>query len=105
MVQVAATEFICLITSDAIEGVKSGNRVAIKQQDVMESLENFGFDEYVTVIESYLRRKQVPALKALDKTQHLKSRQNTQWKLVNKLLIMDATKQVVHTGKLGAYLK
>lgn len=53
LVQVAATEFICFITSDAIEGVKTSSRVAIKEQDVLESLENLGFEDYLSVIETH----------------------------------------------------
>lgn len=54
-VQVAATEFICFVTSDAIENVKQGSRVAIKEQDVLESLENLGFEDYLQVIETHQR--------------------------------------------------
>ena len=43
LMQVVATEFICFITSDAIDNVLTTGRVAIKEQDILESLENLGF--------------------------------------------------------------
>lgn len=55
LVQVAATEFISFITSDAIDNVMTGNRVAIKEQDVLESLESLGFEDYIQVIETHQR--------------------------------------------------
>ena len=55
LVQVAATEFVCFVTSDAIESVQQAGRVAIKEQDVIESLENLGFTSYLRVLDSQLR--------------------------------------------------
>ncbi len=52
LMQVASTEFICFVTSDAIDNVNAMGRVAIKEQDIIESLENLGFANYIFVIDS-----------------------------------------------------
>lgn len=55
--QVAVTEFVCFVTSDAIESVQKFGRVAIKGQDVIESLEALGFGSYIGVMDSHTRSK------------------------------------------------
>jgi histone H3/H4 len=57
LMQVASTEFICFVTSDAIDNVLQMGRVSIKEQDVIESLENLGFSNYLFVIDSHSRVK------------------------------------------------
>ena len=57
LMQMSATEFICFVTSDAIDNVLSLGRVAIKEQDVIESLENLGFSNYLFVIDALTRVK------------------------------------------------
>ena len=56
MVQVAVTEFICFITSDIMEEISKEKRVAIKEQDIIESLDKMGFGEYVFVLETLMRK-------------------------------------------------
>ena len=56
LVQVAVTEFICFITSDVIEEISKEKRVAIKEQDIIESLDKMGFEPYVSVLETLMRK-------------------------------------------------
>ena len=56
LVQVAVTEFICFITSDMIDEITKQNRVAIKEQDILESLENMGFSHYLPVLDTQMRK-------------------------------------------------
>ena len=56
MVQVAVTEFICFITSDIIDEIQKERRVAIKEQDIIESLDKMGFSSYVPVLETLMRK-------------------------------------------------
>ena len=56
LVQVAVTEFICFITSDIIEEISKEGRVAIKEQDIIESLDKMGFSHYVSVMETLMRK-------------------------------------------------
>ena len=44
LVQVAVTEFICFITSDIIEELSKEKRVAIKEQDIIESVDKMGYE-------------------------------------------------------------
>ncbi len=55
LMQVVCTEFICFVTSDAVESVREQGRVAIKEQDIMEALDNLGFDHYLFVLETQMR--------------------------------------------------
>ena len=50
------TEFICFITSDIIEEISKERRVAIKEQDIIESLDKMGFEDYVPVLETLMRK-------------------------------------------------
>jgi len=54
--QVAATEFICFFTSDTIEEVHEQQRVAIKDQDIVETMSKLGFDHYVPTLEALVKR-------------------------------------------------
>lgn len=56
LMQVAVTEFICFITSDVIDEISSEKRVAIKEQDLIESIEKMGFKPYVRVLETLMRK-------------------------------------------------
>ena len=56
LVQVALTEFICFITSDIIEDVREQQRVAIKDQDILESMDKLGFDHYIPCLEALVKR-------------------------------------------------
>ena len=56
LVQVAVTEFICFITSDMIDEITKQNRVAIKEQDIIESLENMGFSHYLPILDTQMRK-------------------------------------------------
>ena len=50
------TEFICFITGDIIEEISKEKRVAIKEQDIIESLDKMGFGHYVPVMEALMRK-------------------------------------------------
>ena len=52
----AVTEFICFITSDIIEEISKEKRVAIKEQDIIESLDKMGFAHFVPVLETLMRK-------------------------------------------------
>lgn len=54
MVQVAATEFICFVTSDSIDSVLAEGRVAVREQDLMDSVERLGFGSYASIMETQL---------------------------------------------------
>ncbi len=56
MMQVFVTEFICFITGDIIEEISKEKRVAIKEQDIIESLDKMGFGHYVPVMEALMRK-------------------------------------------------
>ena len=56
LVQVAVTEFICFITSDIIEEISKERRVAIKEQDIIESLDKMGYTHYVPILETMMRK-------------------------------------------------
>ena len=55
LVQVACTEFICFVTSEAVESVQKQGRVAIKETDIQESLERLGFTQYLMALDCQLR--------------------------------------------------
>ena len=44
------------ITGDIIEEISKEKRVAIKEQDVIESLDKMGFGHYVPVLEALMRK-------------------------------------------------
>jgi hypothetical protein len=54
--QVAATEFICFVTSDIIEEVHDQQRVAIKDQDLLESMNKLGFSHFVPTLETMAKK-------------------------------------------------
>lgn len=56
LIQVALTEFICFITSDIIEDVRDQQRVAIKDQDILESMKKLGFDNYIPTLDALMKR-------------------------------------------------
>lgn len=56
LVNVALTEFICFITSDIIFEVRDQQRVAIKDQDIIESMSKLGFDHYIPCLEAMVRQ-------------------------------------------------
>ena len=56
LVQVALTEFICFVTSDIIEDVHSQQRIAIKDQDIIESMKKLGFEHYVPTLDALMKK-------------------------------------------------
>jgi len=50
---------VCFVTSDAIDTVNQNNRVAVKDHDVIESLERLGFGHYISVLEAQMRIKRI----------------------------------------------
>ena len=50
---------MCFVTSDAIDTVNQNNRVAVKDHDVIESLERLGFGHYISVLEAQMRIKRI----------------------------------------------
>ena len=59
---VALTEFICFITSDIISEVRDQQRVAIKDQDIIESMNKLGFDHYIPTLEAMVRQMGQPTI-------------------------------------------
>lgn len=56
LVQECVSEFISFITSDAAEKCKRENRKAVTSEDILEALNNFGFDGYVPILEDYITK-------------------------------------------------
>ena len=54
LMQELVTEFVCFITSDMAEDVAKDRRVALKGQDLVESLNKLGFPHVADVIELML---------------------------------------------------
>ena len=48
------TEFVCFITSDMAEQVNRDRRVALKGQDLIESLHKLGFQSIASILEVML---------------------------------------------------
>lgn len=56
IMQEYVTEFICFVTADMCEQVAREKRVALKGQDLVESLNNLGFAHYSDVLEQMLHK-------------------------------------------------
>ena len=54
LMQEMVTEFVCFVTSDMAEDVARDRRVALKGQDLVESLNKLGFPQIADVIELML---------------------------------------------------
>ncbi len=54
--QELVTEFICFVTADMTETVHREKRVALKGQDLLESLTSLGFEQYSEVLEELLNK-------------------------------------------------
>ena len=54
LMQELVTEFVCFVTSDMAEDVAKDRRVALKGQDLVESLNKLGFPQVADVIEIML---------------------------------------------------
>ena len=54
LMQELVTEFVCFVTSDMAEDVAKDRRVALKGQDLVESLNKLGFPHVADVIELML---------------------------------------------------
>ena len=52
--QEMVTEFVCFVTSDMAEDVTRDHRVALKGQDLVESLNKLGFQHFADIIEMML---------------------------------------------------
>ncbi|CDW87077.1 UNKNOWN [Stylonychia lemnae] len=56
VMQEILTEFICFVTADMAEEVQKERRVALKGQDLIESLNRLGFGHYTGVLDALLPR-------------------------------------------------
>ena len=54
LMQEMATEFVCFVTSDMAEEVARDRRVALKGQDLVESLHKLGFSQVSSILEIML---------------------------------------------------
>ena len=51
LMQEMVTEFVCFVTSDMAEDVTRDRRVALKGQDLVESLNKLGFSHIADIVE------------------------------------------------------